>query len=444
MRLNPVPLRVSTRSHPGLWSLAWPRRMGHVIPIEEPVWFDAPARALPPLERDLDVEILIVGGGIAGISLAHTLAEQGAAVGLIEAHALGDRASGRNVGFLTLSPPEPYRELIALWGRDGARAALALARRSHRRVAELVSALGLDCGYRAAGSLRLARTAEEAEDLRASLPDLHADGFRVLETPVGAELAPDAAQHFVAAFVTPEDGEIHPVRFLQGLAHAAAKRGARLFGHSPLHGARWTAGLWEATSPGGRVRARTLVLCTNAEAPRMCPALAPLIAPRRGQALCTAPVGREVARRPTLAHWGYQYWRQLEDQRLVIGGWRDQDLDAEVGFDLRPTGPIQAAIERGLADLVPEGVAIERRWAGTMGFSRDGRPLVGWLDPEHHVAIAAGFTGHGLAWAPACALDLAELLSWRRAPGIATLEPSRFAELRAERDRLTVLDGALE
>ena len=60
------------------------------------------------------------------------------------------------------------------------------------------------------------------------------------------------------------------------------------------------------------------------------------------------------------------------------------------------------------------------------------------------MAIAAGFTGHGLSMAPACAVDLAEMLAWKRAPGIATLDPSRFAELREERDRLTALDATLE
>ena len=135
---------------------------------------------------------------------------------------------------------------------------------------------------------------------------------------------------------------------------------------------------------------------------------------------------------------------QLPDRRLLIGGWRDTQLDTEVGYEEQPTESIQRSIEQGLAELVPEGIAIERRWAGIMGFARDGRPLAGWLDPEHHVAIAAGFTGHGLSMAPACAVDLAELLAWKRAPGIATLDPSRFAELREERDRLTALDATLE
>ena len=222
------------------------------------------------------------------------------------------------------------------------------------------------------------------------------------------------------------------------------RRGGRVFCRTPLKAARWSAGTWRVTTPGGVLRSRTLALCTDAHAPLLCPALAPVIAPRRGQMLATAPLTRAVASRPTLAHWGYQYWRQLPDGRLVIGGWRDLDLDAEVGYDLRPTEAIQAAIELGLAELVPEGALVEHRWAGTMGFARDGRPLVGWLDPEHHVAIAAGFTGHGLSWAPACALDLAELLGWKGAPGISGLDPARFPELRSGRDQLTVLDAAME
>ena len=405
----------------------------------ESIWWTEPGAESPALESELDVEIMIIGGGIAGLSLAHTLAEHSASVALLEAGPLAACASGRNAGFLTLSPPEPYRELIALWGREGARAALRLGRRSHQRIRQLVEQLGIDCDYRVAGSLRLARSEEEADDMRASLSDLHADGFPMLETPVAAAV-PGTSASFHAAFVVAEDGELDPVRFLRGLALETVRRGGRLFTHSPLVSARWNGGLWEARTPSGAVRARTLVLATNAYSARLYPALEPLIAPRRGQMLCTAPIAREVATRPSAARWGYQYWRQLRDGRLVIGGWRDLDLDGEVGFDVQPTPNIQAAIEEGVRELVPEGVAIERRWAGTMGFARDGRPLVGWLDPEHHVAICGGFTGHGMSVAAACALDLAELLAWKRAPGIATLDPLRFAELREGRDRLTMLD----
>src|SRR5258707_8033160 len=145
--------------------------------------------------------------------------------------------------------------------------------------------------------------------------------------------------------------------------------------------------------------------------------------------LVTAPVPRSVTAYPAYSHWGYRYWRQTQDGRLLIGGWRDVDPDGESGFDDLPTPRIQQGIEAGLVELVPEGIEIERRWAGTMGFARDGRPLVGWLDAERHLAICAGFTGHGMGIAAACTEALADLLSFRDAPAIHTFAPGRFPEL---------------
>jgi gamma-glutamylputrescine oxidase len=411
--------------------------------VDQSIWSLDAGPATTPLDGSCEVETLIVGGGISGLTLAYTLAQQGGSVALLEAKGLAGAASGRNAGFLLAAPAEPYGEAVALWGREGARAVLETGRRTHQRIRELVESLGIDCQYQRAGSMRLARNEDEAEDHRASLPLMRADGFPVLEVPPMRALPGGAHDHFVAAFFTEEDGELHPVRFLNGLARAALALGAKLFTRSEMAGAHWSNGAWEARSAGGTVRARSLVLATNAEAPRLVPSLGALIAPRRGQMLATAPIPRLVAPYPTYAHWGYQYWRQTPDGRLVIGGWRDLDLDGEVGFDVTPTPHIQKAIEGGLAELVPEGAAIERRWAGTMGFSRDGRPLVGWLDAEHHLAVCAGFTGHGMGMAAACTLDLARLLSFRPAPGIATYDPLRFAELRHTARGITALGAAV-
>jgi glycine/D-amino acid oxidase-like deaminating enzyme len=405
-------------------------------------WQSHDLPAFPPLHGEVDVEVAVVGGGVTGVTLAYALAERGTSVAVLEAGRMAGSASGRNAGFLLAIPGEPYRELVALWGREGARAFLLTGRRTHQRVRDLITTLGIECGYRTSGSLRLARTEEEAEDQRASLGDLHADGFKMLETRVAGAVPAGVEDHFRAAFVTSEDGEFDPVRFIHGVAAGAVVRGARLHEGSAVEGARWNAGLWETRTAHGQVRSRVVVLATNAFTPRLVPAIAPLIAPRRGQMLATAPIEREIATRPTYAHWGYQYWRQLPDGRLLIGGWRDVDPDGDPGYDDATSDKIQNAIESGLHTLVPEGVAIEHRWAGTMGFARDGRPLVGWLDPEHHVAICAGYTGHGMGMAAACTLDLVDLLEWKPAPGIATYDPSRFPELRRARETLVALGTA--
>ncbi len=410
-------------------------------PRESP-WWAEPAPEFPPLTGEAEVEVLVAGGGISGVTLAWTLAEQDALVGLLEPGRLASGATGRSAGLVLAAPAEPYQEMIALWGRAGARAMLEMGRRSHERVRRLVESLPLACAYRASGSHRLAADEEEAEAIRASLPLMRADGFPLEEVPLSDAVPPYAAEHFTAAFRTSEDGELDPVAFVRGLARQAADKGARIHEGSRLTGARWQAGNWEVRCDAGLVRARILVLCVNAYAPLLVPALQSLIQPHRGQMLATVPLKQVVAARPAYAHFGYRYWRQTADGRLLIGGWREIDRDAEAGYDVNVTATVQGGIESGLHALVPGGAVVERRWAGTMGFARDGRPFVGWLDAAHHLAICAGFTGHGLGLAPGCTLDLAALLQFKEAPGIVSFDPARYAELRTLREGLTLLGAS--
>src|SRR5436309_5086642 len=168
-------------------------------------WWAGPGTSFPTLEGELDADMLVVGGGMTGICLAYTLAEHGAAVALLEAGPLAGGTSGRNAGFMMVAPAEPYNEQVAIWGRAGARAVLECGRRSHQRVRALIEAHGIACDYRANGSLRLARSEEEAEDIRASLAALKADGFPMLELPLTHAVPPHAVACFTASFVTLED-----------------------------------------------------------------------------------------------------------------------------------------------------------------------------------------------------------------------------------------------
>ena len=412
------------------------------LTLPDSLWWTTPQAEFAPLDTDFDVDVLIVGGGITSITLAYTLADQGATVGLLDSGPLAGEASGRNAGFLLAAPAEPYSERIALWGREGARAVLQIGRRTHQRIRDLAQGLSIECEYEQTGSLRLTRTREESEDLRGSLPELKHDGFPMREIALADAVPAHAVTRFDAAFEVPEDGQLHPVKFLHGLAVEAAKKGARVHGRTKVTGAQWQAGLWSVQAGGHTARARTLVLATNAFTARLVPSLGALIVPRRGQVLATEPLDFTVTTRPTYAHWGYQYWRQTPDGRLLIGGWRDVDFDNEA-VDVNATTPkIQTAIEVGLRELVEQDVKIAHRWSGIMGFARDGRPLVGWLDPSHHLAICAGFTGHGMGMAAACTQDMAELLSWKRALGISTFDPHRFPELKQLREGIVELGAA--
>ena len=101
---------------------------------------------------------------------------------------------------------------------------------------------------------------------------------------------------------------------------------------------------------------------------------------------------------PAYAEWGYRYWRQLSDGRVLVGGMRHRARAEEVGTVCLPTATIQTFLDGELRDL---GVSapVGHRWAGIMGFSPDGLPLAGPLPSSPGVLLLGGYTGHGMGFA---------------------------------------------
>jgi gamma-glutamylputrescine oxidase len=148
---------------------------------------------------------------------------------------------------------------------------------------------------------------------------------------------------------------------------------------------------------GGReCRAGCVLLATNAYTPQLLPQVA--IQPRRAQMLASGPEAARLCEQPTYSHFGYRYWRQLPTGEVLIGGWRDTAFDAEVGYDERPTPSIQGHLETHLRELGADG-EVTHRWAGTMGFTESGLPLIGQVEGMPNVYLCAGYNGHGMGFA---------------------------------------------
>ena len=159
--------------------------------------------------------------------------------------------------------------------------------------------------------------------------------------------------------------------------------------------------------------------------------LAQAITPTRGQMLSTAPVAERLFDCPCYADDGYQYWRQLADGRLAIGGWRNHSFATEYSSDETPAESVQSHLESFLRETLrlPD-LAIEHRWAGIMAFSSDGLPLIGALPGVEGCYLAGGYTGHGNAYALHAAWVLAELIAGRTPADADLFDPARFAPQR--------------
>jgi glycine/D-amino acid oxidase-like deaminating enzyme len=116
----------------------------------------------------------------------------------------------------------------------------------------------------------------------------------------------------------------------------------------------------------------------------------------------TEPFPRRLIPAPCYADFGYEYFRQLPDGRLLAGGGRRAALEAERTHDERPSEPVQSAIERFFYSCYPEARAarITHRWAGIMGFTADEWPLIGPApEAPPTVLVCAGYHGHGMGLA---------------------------------------------
>jgi len=368
------------------------------------IWLDEIAPdGYPSLDEDTTADVAIVGAGVAGVATAYHVSRGGAKVVVVEARTVAEAASGRNAGFLLAGVAENFVAAARRYGENRALHIWRLTEHNQRLVREIVARERIRCDLAWNGSAQIAGDDEEWAEVRESAARLKKEAVRVRLVPEDRSAIYDG------------DGELHPVRYVRGLARAAVKAGARI--HEGTRAI--TATKSEVRTDRARIRAGAVVVCVNAYSQHL---VRLRVRPVRGQMLATAPVARRVFERPAYANRGYRYWRQRPDGRLLVGGWRDTAVDEEVGEDERTTSRIQKQLEGFLRERCAEA-EITHRWAGTMGFSHDALPYVGHL--ASGVFVNAGFTGHGMAFATATGELIADVLRGAKRPETDLLAPDR-------------------
>lgn len=395
----------------------------------------APELVGEPLQGEQHADVAIVGAGITGTSLALWLAREGVRVAVVEARRVAAGASGRNGGFLLAGTAETYSEAIARYGHNRAHRTWAFSVANHTLAEQLIAEMEADgwpSGHRQTGSLRIACSQRELDEITASIPLLRADGWRA-EAIGNGDLPECLRATYLGGAYYPLDGEMQPAQFVTGIARLARGASATFYKESPVEGLRAEGNGVVVQCATGALHARSLVLATNAWLPELAAQmgaewLARSITPTRGQVLTTAPVAERLFSCPCYADDGYQYWRQLEDGRLVVGGWRNHSMATEYTADETPGDEVQRHLDTFVRETLRlPNVPVERRWAGIMAFSRDGLPVVGPLPGVEHVYIAGGYTGHGNAYALRASRVLADTILGRTHPDVDLFDPARFA-----------------
>jgi len=365
----------------------------HVIGSPEPTrvstpFWPRPTERYPGILPE-QADVLVIGGGITGVSLLHHLENRGMDAVLVERHHLAAGASGRNAGFLLAGVADCYAEAVRIFGRARAREIWNMTVENH--IEEIEAVAGQEIGHRRKGSVLLADSEEEVEQLAESAQLLNEDGFQC--TWDGRRL------------INPGDGEVTPSLLVGAFARKAPtgsiREGVEVTGiEAENDGVLVRAGDAEC-------RAGCVIVATNAYTHQLLPQVA--IQPVRAQMLASEPEKARLAEQPTYSHFGYRYWRQLPTGEVLVGGWRDTSRETEVGYDDNPTPVIQGHLEGHLRQMGADG-EVTHRWAGTMGFTESGLPLIGPVEDMPNIYVCAGYNGHGMGFAFMSAKQLVETL----------------------------------
>jgi len=371
----------------------------------QPFWLEESRLSVAPHEVDA-VDVAVIGAGITGCACAAALAREGKRVRVYDAGGIGEGASGRNGGFALRGAAARYDVARETYGAEAAR---ELWRRTEDTVDRLESTAG--DAFRRTGSLRLAADVEERVEIQGEYEALREDGFAAEWREELPHLRPD----FRGAIFHPTDGAVQPAAFVQRLAAAAADAGVAFSPHQRV-------GSLE------EIDAEQIVIATDGSGRGLLPELDDALWPARGQVIATAPLPERLFDCPHYARHGFDYWQQLPDRRIVLGGFRDFSILTEMTDDETTTEPIQEALDAFLVELLGDLPEVTHRWAGIFGLTQDLLPLVGPVPGHDGVWVAAGYSGHGNVFGLLCGELVAGALLGRDDPLLQLFAPARIVQ----------------
>lgn len=369
-----------------------------------PLWLDRPksaTRKYPRHRGHLDVDVIVVGGGISGALCAYLFSDAGFRVALLESHRV---ARGSTLASTALLMQEPDRDFDDLARRFGARAAreiwMALAGAT-RDLTRTIRKLGLHCDLHGRDSVYFTLDPRAVASLRKELTRRKRAGLH------GRWLSPSALFRVAGirapgGILTRGNADVHPVRACHGFLRAAASRGARIFEQSRAKSIKASRDGVVVRTPAGTLTADVVVIATGYARP----GFEPLVGRFRMKdtyVIATRPLPRRLRRavpRSRAMAWDtdrpYHFLRWTDDGRLLLGG-EDTVHRTAKGSRTRIANA-RARLLAFLGQVYPSLASEkpEHSWEGLFAETPDGLPYIGRHSRYPRHLFALGYGGNGM------------------------------------------------
>ena len=352
----------------------------------------------PAQKSQKNYDIVIIGAGIAGLSTAYWIEKSwpNLKIALIDKNFMAAGASGKNAGFVTCGSAEHFDKLHKQFGLNKAVEIWRFSEKNRQLVGEeIIQNDKSIVDYSQTGSATVCPNSESW--------DRYTKIYNTMtEAQIDVELLPPdqlqkdyGVKNAIGAIQYLHDGIIHPIKLLNQIKTRLKK--TDFF---------WNEEVFQVSEESQSVQVQTLSHKFNAAKvfvglngflPQIFPQFKNLVKPQRGQVIVTEQLPAFV-KGPCYLTQHLCYFRQLPTGELLVGGFRNHDLETEnTSLD-----EISLKIQKALTDFTQSyfnnrtDVKINYRWSGVMGFTEDGQMLIGKIPNTQNIYTMAGCSGHGM------------------------------------------------
>jgi glycine/D-amino acid oxidase-like deaminating enzyme len=356
-------------------------------------------------------DVLVIGGGLTGLSASLTLASKGTNVTLIEAGEIAGEASGRNGGQCNNGTLQDYGSLVKLYGESKAREFYLAYNSAVDNIEQLVRELEIECDFRRNGKLKLASKPGHVERLKRTLDVLQTSGVDpdtklLSKSDLEQEIQSDV---YFAGLLQPLSATLHVGKFCKGLANVAEQKGASICEFTQAQKIVKVENGWLVNTNRGMIRTKSILMATGGSGSTPVHWFKRRVIPVGSFVIVTEPLSESTAKALLPEARSYvntlnigNYFRLTSDHRLLFGG------RAKFAVS-NPKSDHQSAtiLTKTMATTFPQlkGVGVDYCWGGSVDMSADRMPKLG---QRNGIYYAMGYSGHGVQMAVQSGQEIAK------------------------------------
>jgi glycine/D-amino acid oxidase-like deaminating enzyme len=368
----------------------------------------------PALKQDLKCDVVVMGAGITGAFIAHSLAEEGFDIVVVDKRDVCAGSTSANTALLQYELDTSLVDLTDRIGRPDAEQVYRLCYDSITTIEHLVTSQDMQCVHQRRKSVYLASRRSDAALMNEECTARRAAGIEV-ECWDEEEVKRQFSFSRPAALVSDRAAELDSHRLAHALLALAADRGARIFDRTLVKKYHPdTQAVQLETDRGCKIVAKHAIFATGYESQEFLPHR--IVNLKSTYALASEPLEEFPGWWERCLIWEtlrpYLYLRTTDDNRALVGG-EDDDFHSPNRRDRRVNRKTDRLASRFVEMFPAIELEVAFRWAGTFGETKDGLPYIGQVRQMPHCHFALGFGGNGITYSLIAAEILRDTLRQR-------------------------------